>query len=184
MRKLILQINMTLDGFADHTAVVADAEMHDFWTRQLDSVDTLLYGRVTYKLMEYWHTAKNDPSLPKSLVKFAEKFIAKPKVVFSHTLSSGRDNERFVNTDPFEEVQRLKKQPGKNMSISGISLSNEFMKRGLIDEYLLLIHPVVAGKGRRLFDGVENLKLKLLNTKKLRSGAIANHYSVRNLSSS
>lgn len=179
MGKLILSINMSLDGFADHTVAVADEEMHDFWTKQLDSVGIELFGRVVYELMEYWHTAKTDPDATKSMLRFAEKFIAKPKVIFSRTLKAGRDNERFVGSDPFEEVMRLKKQPGKDMSITGISLAGEFMKKGLIDEYLIMIHPVVVGKGRRLFDGIENLKLKLLSTTSLRSGAVAHRYSAK-----
>src|SRR5512135_315231 len=98
MRKLIFQINISLDGFADHTVAIADDELHDFSTDMLNNIDTILFGRVTYQLFEsYWPLAPNDPEATKSIVEFADKINAIPKIVFSNTLQDvGWNNTKLV----------------------------------------------------------------------------------------
>jgi dihydrofolate reductase len=180
MRKLIFQINISLDGFADHTVAIADDELHDFFTEQLDNVDIELMGRVTYQLMaDYWPIAHNDPEATKSTISFAAKFNAIPKIVFSKTLQKAEwQNTKLISENVVDEVAKLKNQKGKNLSVGGISTCQEFMKRGLIDEFWLLVHPVIVGKGHRLFDSFENIShLKLLETMTFKSGVVVLHYS-------
>lgn len=179
MRKLIFQINVSLDGYADHTVAIADDELHDFSTDLLNTVDTVLFGRVTYQLFEsYWPLAPKDPEATKSIVEFANKINAIPKIVFSKTLQNvGWNNTRLVKSNMAEEVLKLKQGTGKNLSVGGLSLAQSLMKLSLIDEYLILVQPVVVGKGRRLFDGVnDRLDLKLSGTKTFRSGVVVLHY--------
>jgi dihydrofolate reductase len=183
MRRLLLSINASLDGFADHTvAVAADDELHDFFSTLLDSTDIELLGRVTYQLMEsYWPRAHEDPNASKGMLEFADKYNAIPKVVFSRTLQRADwNNTRLVKEGTVDEVLKLKKQPGRNISLGGISISQELMKLGLVDEYWLVIQPVLVGKGRRLFDGLkEKIDLELRDMKTFKSGVVALNYSNR-----
>ena len=179
MRKLIFDINVTIDGFADHTAMIADDELHDFFTNFLDTIDISLMGRKTYQLMEsYWPKAPEDPNATKSMIEFAYKFNSMQKIVFSKTLDKVTwNNTKLIKENIIEEVLKLKKQPGNSISISGLSTASTFMKEGLIDEYWLLVHPVILGKGRRLFEGLDNsIHLELADTKRFNSGVAALHY--------
>jgi len=180
MRKLNFQINMTLDGFADHTAAIADDELHDFFTDQLNNVSIELLGRITYELMDsYWPIAPKDPAATKSMVNFANRFNALPKVVFSKTLEKAEwNNTTIIKDNIIDEVIKLKKQPGKDISVGGITIIQDFIRHGLFDECWLLVHPVLIGKGRRLFEGLENtIKLKLIDTQTFQSGVTVLHYS-------
>ena len=183
MGKLVLAINVSLDGFADHTvAVGADDEMHKFFGDLLDETDVALFGRVTYQLMEsYWPHAHEHPGMTRGELEFADKFNAVPKVVFSRTLQEASwNNTRLVREDMIQEVATLKKRTRKNISTGGISISQELMRLGMVDEFWIVLHPVLAGTGRRLFDGMNNkVNLKLLETRTFRSGAIALHYSTQ-----
>jgi len=181
MGRLILAINMSLDGFADHTlfGATADDEMHDFFSGLLDVTDIEVFGRTTYQLMEaYWPRAHEDPRASKSTLNFAARFNAIPKVVFSSTLQKAEwNNTRIATTNMVDEVASLKLRSGGNIALGGINISQQFMKLGLIDEYWLVVHPVVAGKGKRLFDGLsEKIDLKLVDTKVFRSGVVVLHY--------
>ncbi len=178
-RKVIFAINVTVDGYADHTVTIADDELHDFYANLLDNVDTLLFGRVTYQLMEsYWPSAHNDPQATKSMIKFADKFNAIPKIVFSRTLQkTDWNNTRIVRDNVIEEVVKLKQRPGKNISVGGITVFQEIMRHGLIDEYWLAVQPLIWKKGKRLFPDVnEKNNLKLIDTKKFKSGVVVLHY--------
>lgn len=179
MRNLFLAINVSLDGFADHTVAIADDELHEFYSGLLDNTDIALFGRVTYQLMEsYWPHAHRDSEATKSILDFADKFNAIPKIVFSRTLQkAGWNNTRLVRDNMVEEVTKLKQQPGKNILIGGLSICQEFMRHGLIDEYRIVVHPVIVGKGKRLFDGLnDRIALKLVDTKTFRSGVVVLHY--------
>ena len=183
MRKLIMQMNISLDGCADHEMALADDELHDFAVRQLDDIDLLLFGRVTYELMEgYWPHAHDDPQATRSMMAFADKYNALPKIVFSRTLRKAEGPKTtLVRDHVFEEVARLKQQPGKNMGLGGISTCREFMRRGLIDEYLLLVQPVLWGKGPRLFEGLDRRSdLRLIETKTFGSGVVVLRYRPSN----
>jgi dihydrofolate reductase len=179
MRKLVMAINLSLDGYADHTVAVADDELHEFFSNLLDETGIQLFGRVTYQMMEsYWPHVHKDPSASKSDLKFADRFNAMPKIVFSRTLEKAeRNSATLVSSDALEYVARLKETDGKNLFIGGIQLAGSLMAHGLIDEYWLLVHPVVAGQGRRLFENVnEKLKLRLVASNVFKSGVVALHY--------
>jgi len=180
MRKLVLSINLSLDGFADHTvAVAADDELHEFFSGLLDDTDIALFGRVTYQLMEsYWPHVHQDPKATRGMLEFADKFNAVSKIVFSRTLQKAEwNNTRLVRDNMLDEVIHLKQQPGKNISLGGISTSQEFMRRGLIDEYWLAVQPVVVGKGKRLFDHLTGImNPRFVDTKVFKSGVVVLHY--------
>lgn len=180
MRKLIYDINVTLDGIADHTAGIVDNELHDFFTNLLGTADTLLFGRKTYQLMEsYWPNARKDPDADDSTIAFADQINSMPKIVFSKTLNKvSWDKTTLIKEDAVEAILRLKQQPGGPLLIGGIDLPSTIMKAGLIDEHWLLVHPVIAGKGRKLFESVDaRHELKLMESIKFRSGVIALHYA-------
>ncbi len=182
MRKLVFAINVSLDGFADHTiADFVDDELLDFFSRLLDETDIELFGRVTYQLMEsYWLNIHQDPNATRGELEFADRFNSISKIVFSKSLQKAEwNNTKLVKSDVIEEVKKLKQQPGKNISIGGIHLASTLMNAGLIDEYWILVHPIIVGKGRSLFDNVNEIKhLKLLETKKFNSGVVVLHYKV------
>ena len=179
MRKLIFQVNISLDGFADHTVAVADDELHNFSTDLLNNIDAILFGRVTYQLFEsYWPLAPNDPEATQSIVEFANKINEIPKIVFSNTLQDvGWNNTKLVKGNMAEEVLKLKQGAGKDLSVGGLNLARSLTNLSLIDDYWILIHPIIVGKGRRLFDGInERLDLKLVDSQKFHSGVVALHY--------
>jgi dihydrofolate reductase len=179
MRPLILAINVSLDGYADHTVGIADNELHDFFTNLLDQTGIELFGRVTYEMMaSYWPHAHENPEATPSDLAFAAKFNAIPKIVFSGTLEKADwNNTTLVKTSALDYVAKLKQTEGKPLFIGGIKLAGSLMRHGLIDEYWILIHPVVVGKGRRFLENIhQNAQLKLVETQTLKSGVIALHY--------
>jgi len=179
MRKLVFSINVSLDGFADHTVAIADDELHEFSTDQLNTLDTVIFGRVTYQLFEsYWPHASKDPRASESDVAFADRINAMPKIVFSRTLRKvDWNNARLSNGDMVEEVLKLKQGNGKGLSIGGISTIQTFMNLKMVDEFWLLVHPVIVGGGRRLFDGINaKLNLNLVDAKTFHSGVVVLHY--------
>jgi dihydrofolate reductase len=180
MMKLIFSINVSLDGYADHTVAIADDELHEFYTEQLtNTVGMVLFGRVTYQLFaSYWPHVPDDPQAPKSIVAYAQKINAIPKIVFSKTLQKADwNNTRIIKGNMVEEVLRLKQGTGKDLSIGGLSIAQIFMQLSMIDEYWLLVQPTVVGKGRRLFEGVKKrIDLKLVDTQTFRSGVVVLHY--------
>ncbi len=180
MRKLVLSINVSLDGFADHTVMIADDELHEFFSGLLDNTDIALFGRVTYQLMEsYWPRAHEDPKATKSMLDFADRFNAIPKIVFSKTLERSEWNKtRLVKRDVPEEIQKLKQLPGKDIVIFGSSdLTVRLIPYNVIDEYRIMVNPVVLGRGNPLFYGVsDKLNLKLINVRTFRSGNVLLYY--------
>lgn len=179
MRKLIAAMNMTLDGFCDHTSGIADEELHDHYTEALRGAGAILYGRITYQLMEgFWPALVEKPSGDRALDNFAKAIQDVPKIVFSRTLESvGWKNVRLAKQGIVEEVQELKGKPGKDIFVGSPSLISDLSNRGLFDEYQLCVHPVVAGSGLRLFkDRKEMAILKLLRSKTFGSGAILLHF--------
>ena len=182
MRKLIAAINMTLDGYCDHTAISPDEEIHQHYADLLGNVGAILYGRITYQLMEYWRDLVKNPSGEKSMDDFAVVMDSVPKIVFSRTLKSVDWHSAQLSNQPLEEVvAALKQSPdggSKDILAGSRSLIIQLMKLNLIDEFQLCIHPVVAGRGLPLF---ENLKdrttFKLLQTKTFASGAMVLYYA-------
>jgi dihydrofolate reductase len=183
-RKTIFAINVTMDGFADHTAVIADDELHDFYTNLLGNVGVELFGRKTYQLMEsFWPNAPSDPRSSKSMIEFANKINSIPKIVLSNTLNEVHwNNTKLVKGSLLDEVFKLKNQEGKSVSIGGLSVAATLMKHDLIDEYWFLVQPVILGKGRNLFERLDSsIHLKLADTRKLNSGVVVLHYKKGNI---
>jgi dihydrofolate reductase len=173
MRKVVAAINMTLDGFCDHTAITPDEEIHQHYTDLLSNAGTILYGRITYQLMGYWQALVKNPSGVKSMDDFAMAIDKVPKVVFSHTLNSvDWESTRIAKRDLKEELLKFKQQPGKDILVGSRSLIIQLMKLGLVDEYQFCVHPVVAGGGFPLFENMNDRTiLKLTNAKTFSSGA-------------
>jgi dihydrofolate reductase len=181
MRKVVFAINITTDGFCGHTDMIADEELHDFYARLLRKASLLLIGRITYQLMvPYWPDVASNPSEEGATKEFARAFDSLDKVVFSTTLKHVEgNNTRIVRANVAKEVLTLKQQPGKDIAVGGLSIASQLSDRGLIDEYHFVVHPVVAGKGPRLFDTVkpqERLQLDFISSKIFQSGVVALHY--------
>ena len=182
MRKLIYAINVTLDGCFDHTSPIADAGLLEHFTRLLRGADLLVYGRKTYELMvPYWPEVATHASETKADLEFAQAFVSKNIVVFSRSLQSAEDkNTQIVHTNLRDEILKLKQEQGKNILAGGVDIPSQLIDLGLVDEYHFVVHPVIAGHGRRLLEGIhlrEKLKLKLVESEALKSGAVALHYS-------
>jgi len=181
MRNTVFAINITADGYCSHTDMIADDELHKYFTELLRNMDVILFGRKTYELMvPYWPDVAKSQSENPATNEFARVFDALEKVVFSTTLKSVEgDNTKIVQTNIVEEILKLKEQPGKDISIGSLSIASQLSQLRMIDEYFFVVHPVVAGKGPRLFETVslkERFQLKLVASKTFRSGAVALHY--------
>jgi dihydrofolate reductase len=182
MRKLIAAINMTLDGFCDHTEIIPHEEIHQHYADLLSNADAVLYGRITYQLMEYWQTVVKNPTGNKPMDKFAMAIDKITKIVFSHTLKSVEwKSAKLANREIGEEVSGLKQQPGNDILVCSPSLIVALTQLGLIDEYQLCVHPVIAGNGLPLFKNISNkVILKLVKTKPFGFGAITLYYKPTN----
>jgi dihydrofolate reductase len=180
MRNVIFAINITLDGCCDHTKFKGpDDEVLEHYTRLLlDDAGVLVYGRKTYQLMvPYWPDIAKSQSETKADIEFAQTFVSKKKIVFSRSLASAEDgNTRIVRTNLRDEILKLKQEPGKNILVGGVDVPSQLMELGLIDEYRFVVMPIIAGEGRRLFEGVnlpEKWQLKLVESKTFKSGCVA-----------
>jgi dihydrofolate reductase len=185
MRKLIAAINITLDGFCDHTAIIPDDEIHQHYADLLSKADTVLYGRITFQLMEYWQTVVENPTGNKAMDEFALIMDKVPKIVFSHTLKNVEwESAKLANRAIEEEVLELKQSRNggsKDIFVGSRSLIIQLMKLNLIDEYQLCVHPVVAGSGLPLFENINNRTIfKLIKTKTFSGGAVTLYYEPTN----
>lgn len=181
MRKLIAAINTTIDGVCDHTAGLPDEEIHQHYTELLGQGEAILYGRITYQLMEYWRGLLENPSEEKSMNDFARAIDKIPKIVFSHTLKSVEwKSATIAKRDLKETVLDLKQSRSagsKKILVGSRSLIIQLMKLNVIDEYQFCVHPVVAGSGLPLFEHITNRTiLKLIKTKTFRGGAVILYY--------
>ena len=179
MRKLIAAINMTLDGFCDHTAMIADEEIHQHYNELLSNADTLIYGRTTYQLMEsYWPSVVKNPTGIKPTDEFAVLIDNISKIVFSRTLKNvDWKNTQLKKEVIKEEVLELKQQVGKNILVGSPSLIVALTQLDLIDEYQLSVQPTILGTGLPLFKNINDRTiLKLLKTKTFSSGSITLYY--------
>src|SRR6202453_2023508 len=172
---------MTLDGYFDHNNGVPDEELMEYFTDLVRDADVLVFGRKTYELMvPYWPDIAKSDTEDKMDKDFAEAFVSKKKVVFSRSLPSAEgDDTRIVRTNLRDEVLKLKQEPGKNILVGGVDIPSQLMELGLIDEYRFVVMPIIAGEGRRLFDGVnlqKKLQLKLVESKTFKSGCVALRY--------
>jgi dihydrofolate reductase len=182
MRPLRYSINVTLDGCCHHEAgLPPDEESMRHWTDQMERADALLFGRVTYEMMESawrrpasgaWPDWMGDSDIP-----FAESIDGATKHVVSSTLTGVDWNAELVQGDLGAAVQRLKEEPGEGLWVGGVTLPVALADLGLIDEYEFLVHPILAGHGPRLLAGLhERIHLELVDRQEFRSGAVAVRY--------
>ena len=171
---------MTLDGFCDHNAVIADEELHHNANELLKSIDIILFGRVTYQLMESsWPLIVKKPTGTKSVDEFAVLIDNIPKLVFSNTLKKVEwKNTRLAKKDIKAEVLELKKQSGKNIGVGSPGLLIQLMEHDLIDEYQFCVQPIILGKGLPLFKNIrDRIDLNLIEIRPLASGAATFYYA-------
>ena len=181
MRQLIFAINITLDGCVDHTKQTVDDEKLEYFTHVTREADLQVFGRKTYQLMvPYWPDVLKNQSATKADTEFARAFDSLSKIVFSRTLASAEDkNTRIVRGNLHDEVLKLKQEQGKSILVGGVDISSQLMELGLVDEYRLVVGPILAGGGRRLLEGIslrERLQLKLVDSKIFKSGSVALRY--------
>ena len=186
MRKVVFAINMTADGYFGHEDGIADEELHDFFAGLLREAGLLLFGRITYQLMvPYWPDVARNPTGDKATDEFARVFDLLDKVVFSTTLKQVEgNNTRLARADVAEEVLALRRQPGKDIFVGSLSIASQLAERGLIDEYHFVVHPVLAGKGPRLFETVkprDRVRLVFIGLKTFQSGVVALHYRLQGM---
>lgn len=178
MRKVIAAINITVDGFCDHTAINPDATIHEHYSDLLRNAGIILYGRITFELMEYWPPFVQHPSGNKAIDEFAIVMDNIPKVVLSHTLKNVKwQTAKLATRDLKDEVLALRQQEGNDILVGSRSLIVQLLNLGLVDEFQLCVHPVIAGKGLPLLDKISNkIELTLLKTKTFQCGAMLFYY--------
>ncbi|MFC3816596.1 dihydrofolate reductase family protein [Lysobacter sp. GCM10012299] len=182
MRPLRYSINITLDGCCDHRAGMADEELHQHHARNLAQADALLFGRVTYQMMEdAWREPAETGVVPEWAEPWVMPFVhtihAARKYVVSSTLDHVDWNAELLRGDLRESVQALKREPGKGIFVGGVTLPFALAEMGLIDEYEFVVQPRIAGHGPTLFAGLSKyVDLKLVGRHELGSGALALRY--------
>lgn len=179
MGLLTFGLNVTLDGCIDHTQGIADDEMHAFWTQRMDESGAMLFGRTTYELMEdAWPAVARDESAPPTMRDWAQKLDAKTKYVVSSTRSDFPwQNTVKVEGDLREAITALKAKTERGILVGAHKLSTALEEMGLIDEYRIVIHPVISGRGPTLFHGLSSARqLELLSTQRFKSGVQALHF--------
>jgi dihydrofolate reductase len=178
MRPLRYSINITLDGCVDHRVMIADEALHRHAAENLEQADALLFGRVTYEMMEAaWRLSTRIVKMPAWTEPFARTIDAARKYVVSSTLDRVDWNAELVRGDLGEAVQRLKEEPGNGLFVGGVTLPLALAERGLIDEYEFVVHPRLAGHGPTLFAGLsKHIDLKLVSRLEFGSGAVAMRY--------
>jgi dihydrofolate reductase len=181
MRPLRYSINVTLDGCCDHRAIVPDEELHRHHAENLAQADALLFGRVTYEMMEAgWRRPALAGATPEWMEPFARTIDAAKKYVVSSTLDRVDWNAELVRGDLGNAVQQLKREPGKGLLTAGVTLPLALAELGLIDEYEFVVQPRLAGHGPTLFAGLSKpIDLKLVSRLEFGSGAVAMRYEPR-----
>ncbi|CAG6398259.1 dihydrofolate reductase family protein [Streptomyces cocklensis] len=184
MRKILMMMSVSLDGFMegpnrelDWNRV--DDELHSYFNAHLATMGAFLDGRVTYELMdEYWPTADEDPESPETVKEFARIWREMPKIVYSRTLESPGGNTTVVREVVPAQIEALKAEPGGDLMLGGADLAASFAAHDLIDEYLIYVHPVLIGEGRRLFAGADRqADLRLVETRTFGNGVVLLHYA-------
>ncbi len=183
MRKVVYAMSVSLDGFieapnGDLSWSFPDEELHRHYNDREATIDTYLYGRRLYENMAaFWPTADENPSAPKYEIEYARIWKSKPKLVFSRTLDRVGWNSRLVRGNVVDEVNRLKQQPGQDLSVAGAEIASTFMQLGLIDEYWLYVHPVILGGGKPMFRQLrDKINLTLAETRTFGSGVVLLRY--------
>jgi dihydrofolate reductase len=181
VRPLRYSINVTLDGCCHHLGITPDEDLFRHAVENLDRADALLFGRVTYEMMEAaWRGPTPAVAGPDWMEPFARKIDAIQKHVVSSTLDRVDWNAELVRGDLREAVRRLKQQPGKGLFTGGVKLPQALAELGLIDEYEFVVHPRLAGHGPTLFAGLSKpLDLRLVDRLEFGSGAVVLRYEPR-----
>ena len=179
MGKLIYGMNVSLDGYVDTREhglewTGIDDELHRWWNDQVRSMDAFLYGRRVYELMNaYWPTAESDPTMTETELDFARIWNARPKIVFSSTLEGVTGNARLVRGDVADELARLRTEFDGDLGVAGPTLASAFIRRGLVDEYRPVVHPVVLGGGTPFFPDLQTpIRLRQTESHRFASGAM------------
>jgi len=180
MRRVTFALNISIDGYCDHTSFSPSEDLMDYFTNLMHNVDLLFYGRIMYQLMfPYWADVANNQTGTPDEIRFAERLTAIDKVVVSTTLKTADHNIHIIRSNPVDELLRLKQLPGKEISVDSVSMLPEFIKAGLIDEFNLVVHPVIVGRGRPFLSAgslIDNQYLKLAETINFKSGCVAFRY--------
>src|SRR5215510_11443122 len=181
MRPLRYSINVTLDGCCDHRVMLADEDLHRHAVENLAQADALLFGRVTYEMMEAaWRPPALMGARPDWMEPFARAIDVKKKYVVSSTLDRVDWNAELVRGDLAKAVQQLKRESGKGLFMGGVKLPQALAELGLIDEYEFVAQPRLAGHGPTLFAGLsKHFDLKLVSRLEFGSGAVAMRYEPR-----
>jgi dihydrofolate reductase len=181
MRPLRYSINVTLDGCCDHRVGIVDEDLHRHAAENIAQADALLFGRVTYEMMEAaWRLSTRTVTMPDWTEPFARTIDAAKKYVVSSTLERVDWNAELVRGDLGVAVQQLKQEPGQGLFVGGVTLPLALAELGLIDEYEIVVHPRLAGHGPRLFAGLsKRIDLKLVSRLEFGSGAVALRYELR-----
>jgi dihydrofolate reductase len=177
--KLIYNLNMSLDGFVegvDHGLdwSVVDDELHTWFNDRSRSLDAELYGRRIYELMAaYWPGVESDPAVTDTEREFARIWTAMPRFVFSTTLKSVMPGCRLVEGDVADRLAEIRSEFPGDIGVAGATLASAFIERGLVDEYRLVVHPVILGAGTRFFPALEDrIGLRLRETHTFGSGVV------------
>jgi dihydrofolate reductase len=183
MGKLIYLLNVSLDGFVetpDHSLewTIVDDELHTWFNDQMRTFDASLYGRRMYELMaDYWPTGENDPAATDAMREFARIWNPMPKIVFSTSLQHVKHNSRLVSGDVGTVLDGLRDEFDGDLDVGGPNLAGQFVRRGLVDEYRLVIHPVVLGAGKPFWPELDGpLPLRLVETRRFASGVELRSY--------
>jgi dihydrofolate reductase len=186
MGKLIYTMNVSLDGFVETPDksvawTKVDDELHTWFNDDLREVDASLYGRRLYELMAgYWPTAESDPAATEAMREFGRIWLETPRIVFSTTLRSVDFNSRLVRGDVGDELARLRTEFQGDLEVGGPNLASQFVRRGLVDEYRLMVHPVVLGAGTPFFPQLDApIDLRLAETRAFGSGVTLLRYERR-----
>lgn len=179
MGKLIYQLNVSLDGYVetpDHGLEwgLVDDELHSWFNDRMRELDASLYGRRLYELMAaYWPTAEQDPAATEPQREFGRVWNATPRIVFSTTLEHVEHNSRLVRGDVGDVLAQVREEFDGDLEVAGATLAAQFIRRDLVDEYGLVVHPVVLGAGTPFFPELPNaLKLRLTETRRFESGVM------------
>jgi dihydrofolate reductase len=186
MRKLSFGMNVSVDGYIaapgdDLGWSVPSDELFQWWSDQVDTADVALYGRKLWETMSsHWPTADQQPGVTPAEIEFARRWRDMPKVVFSSTNRAVDWNTRLVTGDAVIEITRLKAEDGGRMDIGGATLAASAMRAGLIDEYLIVTHPILLGGGTPFFTAVDSwVNLTVVETRAFPDGVLMTRYETR-----
>ena len=180
MRPLRYSINITLDGCCDHRAIIPSEDIHRHATERIAEADALIFGRVTYQMMEEAWRGPATAAMPEWMQPFGRTIDAAKKYVVSSTLNKVDWNAELVRGDLAKTVEHLKRQPGKGLFVAGIKLAQSLTELGLLDEYEFIVQPRLAGHGPTLFAGLSKpLDLTFVDRVEYPSGVVAMRYGTK-----